>query len=239
MIDVKCLDHTGHTGVVNLIKPSVTKGLDLSTVEWAITVGIFSVGGAIGAFGIPRVLDKLGRKWGLTLNSLTFVLTGILQFISGQLDSKERVAFIVLLVSRVIAGIGSGAATVAVPMYLGEIASINLRGLFGSFANFSTVCGIFVSQAVSIGLRDNDEWKWLLSITGFLGLIQFVLGFWLLESPKWLANRGDTDEAHEVLLTSRGYEGFEAQAEMDEIMLKGGECTFCTGFSDSHKLTCY
>eukprot|EP01138_Halocafeteria_seosinensis_P012662 gb/GECG01012938.1/.p1 GENE.gb/GECG01012938.1/~~gb/GECG01012938.1/.p1 ORF type:complete len:528 (+),score=47.23 gb/GECG01012938.1/:1-1584(+) len=212
-----------HTGVVNLIEKIVKSNLALTKTEWGVAVGIFAVGGLMGAWAVPKLADKLGRKHTLTLNSLNFVITGLLQFVSGAIQDQHRAAYAVLIISRITAGIGCGGATVAVPMYLGEVASKNRRGLFGGLNQFATVLGIFLSQAISVGMNTSELWKWLLSISGFLGLVQVVLGFVLLESPKWFVTRGRFQEAKKTLLAFRDYSDDDADAELDEIMLSAGK----------------
>jgi MFS family permease len=217
---------TGHTGVVNLISDTVRADLHLSHEEWGVAVGIFCVGGLLGASCISQFADKIGRKKALTLNSVNFILTGALQFVSGAIQQHHHVAFGILLLSRIIAGVGCGAATVVVPMYLGEIANKNLRGAFGSLNQFAVVVGLFISQLISTGLGSSSTWKWLLSISGFLGLLQMSLGCVLLESPKWLATKNRLDKAKQTLLHFRDYSEDDADAELDEIMLTAGKCKY-------------
>lgn len=209
---------------MNLIEKVVKQDLDLSKTEWGVAVGIFAFGGLIGAWIVPKLADRLGRKHTLTLNSLNFVITGILQFVAGALQSHAA-GYAVLIISRITAGIGCGGATVAVPMYLGEVASKHLRGFFGGLNQFATVTGIFLSQLISIGMDTSTLWKWLLSISGFLGLVQVVLGYMFLEeSPKWFVTHDRIKEAKKTLLDFRDYTTDDADAELDEIMLSAGKC---------------
>eukprot|EP01138_Halocafeteria_seosinensis_P000426 gb/GECG01000439.1/.p1 GENE.gb/GECG01000439.1/~~gb/GECG01000439.1/.p1 ORF type:complete len:571 (+),score=58.75 gb/GECG01000439.1/:1-1713(+) len=212
-----------HTGVVNLVKSTIEDDLNIGNIEWGLIVAIFSIGGAVGAGATPRAIDKFGRKLMLSINGIFFVVAGALQFVAGDIRHEIQNSLIILIVSRIIAGLGCGAATVGVPMYLGEISSRNIRGLFGSLNNFATVCAIFLSQAISAGLNSSSDWKWLFAIAGILGLVQMALGTWILESPKWLASQGRTDEAKEVLKKSRGYLEDDADAELEEIREHGGE----------------
>eukprot|EP01138_Halocafeteria_seosinensis_P000829 gb/GECG01000850.1/.p1 GENE.gb/GECG01000850.1/~~gb/GECG01000850.1/.p1 ORF type:complete len:532 (+),score=56.12 gb/GECG01000850.1/:1-1596(+) len=212
-----------HTGVVNLISGRVQKDLHIGHVEWGVAVGIFCVGGLVGASSISNFADKIGRKKALTLNSINFVIAGTLQFVSGAIQEKHHAAYGILLVSRIIAGIGCGAATVVVPMYLGEVANKNLRGAFGALNQFAVVVGLLISQLISTGLGGNSTWKWLLSISGFLGLLQVALGVVLLESPKWLATKNRLEQAKETLVYFRDYSEDDADAELDEIMLTAGK----------------
>lgn len=205
------------------MKGTIEDDLNIGNLRWGLVVAIFSIGGAVGASATPRAIDKFGRKLMLSFNGVFFAVAGVVQFVAGVIREEQQKAFAILIVSRIIAGCGCGAATVGVPMYLGEISSRNLRGLFGSLNNFATVCAIFSSQAISVGLKSSSDWKWLFSIAGFLGVVQMTLGACILESPKWLASQGRTDEAKDVLKRSRGYLEEDAEAELDEILRHGGE----------------
>ena len=214
---------TGHTGVVNFPEKTIKEDLDLKDALWGVVVAIFCVGGLIGAMTISQVADKLGRKATLTLNSTYFVITGILQFTSGSIRHHQNASFAILLLSRITAGMGCGGATVVVPMYLGEVASRNLRGAFGSLSQFAVVMGVFLSQLIGWHFHASSQWQWLLSITGFLGLVQVLAGVSLLESPKWLATKNRLEEAKQTLLIFRDYSEEDASAELDEIMLTAGK----------------
>lgn len=184
----------------------------------------FCVGGLIGALVISIAADKMGRKKAIAVNSICFVIAGGLQFTAGEIHSHyQHISFGLLLLARVYAGIGSGGATVVVPMYLGEVASRNLRGAFGSLNQLAVVIGVFLSQLIGWHFHDNVQWPWLLSITGFLGLLQCLAGVCLLESPKWLVTQNKFEEAERTLITLRGYSEEDASAELDEIMLSAGK----------------
>ena len=49
---------------------------------------------------------------------------------------------ILMLLGRVIAGMASGATTVVVPIYLGELAPPHLRGAFGVMFQLACVCAL-------------------------------------------------------------------------------------------------
>ncbi len=72
------------------------------------------------------------------------------QLVAGFLDFDSKkgraIAYILLVIGRLVVGAGSGAATVVVPMYLGEVAPRRLRGMFGSLHQFMLVIAILVAQ---------------------------------------------------------------------------------------------
>jgi SP family facilitated glucose transporter-like MFS transporter 3 len=48
-----------------------------------------------------------------------------------------------IIVARAVIGLASGASSVLVPLYLGEMAPPNLRGVIGTMTQFALVIGRF------------------------------------------------------------------------------------------------
>jgi MFS transporter, SP family, solute carrier family 2 (facilitated glucose transporter), member 3 len=94
-------------------------------------VSIFCIGGLIGAFMGGQLANALGRSGALLLTSGMFLVSGILMFISPNITC--------LIATRLLVGLASGAATVFVPIYVGEVAPPNLRGTLGAFSQFHLV----------------------------------------------------------------------------------------------------
>ena len=55
-------------------------------------------------------------------------------------------AYALVVVGRFFGGVGGGAATVGVPMFLGEVAPKHLRGMFGACTQLVLVTGILVAE---------------------------------------------------------------------------------------------
>ena len=86
-----------------------------------------------------------------------------------------------LVAGRFIAGIGCGIGTVAVPMYLGEIAPPNLRGTLGSCNQLGCVIGILISQIGGLVLKEDPTfWRYLLLFSAIPSVIQILLSFCFL-----------------------------------------------------------
>ena len=91
--------------------------------QWAGVVAAFTIGGWVGAQFSGGIVDALGRRAFLIYDSLLFVCGGGLFLAAGLSRSNPTVAYGLLVTGRIIVGLGSGAATVAVPLYLNEIAA--------------------------------------------------------------------------------------------------------------------
>ena len=99
-------------------------------------------------------------------------------------------------------------------MYLGEVSSIQLRGVVGAVSQTLFTLGIAFSLAV--GAIDNFRYYYMsLVAVGIVALFE-VLMFWLPETPRWLASRRYVEQAEHVLIWLRGKK-IDIQKELDEI----------------------
>jgi sugar porter (SP) family MFS transporter len=151
-----------------------------SLLEWSFVVGAFCIGGLIGALSAPYITNTIGRKKVLLYHNLMYIF--------GTLFLVLATHPALLVVGRFLIGIACGICTVAVPMYLAEIAPDNARGLLGIMFQSAIVLGIFFSQVIGLGI-DVDYWRVLFGIGGILPFIQMALIPFFVESPKWLAER--------------------------------------------------
>ena len=121
-----------NSGVINGCDTVVFPGH--SDLEWSLVVSIFCIGGLIGAYMGGQLANALGRSGALLLTSAMFLGSGILLFLVPNMTC--------LIIMRFIVGLAAGASTVFVPIYIGEIAPPNLRGVLGAFSQFHLVLGM-------------------------------------------------------------------------------------------------
>lgn len=115
--------------------------------RWAGVVAAFTIGGWIGAQFSGGIVDALGRRAFLIYDSLIFVCGGGMFLAAGLVRGRNPpLAYGLLVTGRIIVGVGSGAATVAVPLYLNEIATPQQRGTLGTLNQFLITIGILVAQ---------------------------------------------------------------------------------------------
>lgn len=106
---------------------------------------------------------------------------------------------------RFVSGLGSGASTVIVPLYISEIAPPAERGFFGAFTQISCNTGILVAQVLGYFLSHGAAWRWILGISGLIAAAQALLTFLVPESPAWTATvKGDVAAARGILQRIRG-----------------------------------
>jgi sugar porter (SP) family MFS transporter len=152
-------------------------------------------GTVIGALfgGVP--CDRFGRRRTLFWIGIFYLLSAL-----GSALAPNPYLF---SASRLIGGLGVGASSVAVPVYIAEITPASDRGKLGALYQFNIVFGILVAYISNylIGLYFGEAaWRWMLGVETIPAAIfcAFVLG--VPESPRWLVlRRQKNSEARELL----------------------------------------
>jgi len=193
--------------VMNAPEPFVFPGH--STMSWSIAVSAFCVGGPIGASLAGTWADNRGRRGALLLTTWLFIIGGIIQSFAPSM--------LVITISRVIVGLASAASTVLVPIYLGELAPPNLRGVIGTMTQFAMVLGILFADIVGLFFANDSKWRWMFSLTTIMGFGQLLLTPFLLESPRWLLERNSkSSKARFIIKKLRGFRyDDEVETEVD------------------------
>ncbi len=197
------------TGVIGGVLPNIADdfGLD-SPFAKGLVVAVLLAGAAVGALVAGRLADLLGRRRLVIVTSVTFVI--------GIAAASLAPALWVLLVGRFVIGMGVGAASFGVPLYIGELAPPSRRGGPGLLQPALHHSRHPVSQLVAYALKGYGDWR---ISTGLAVVPALVLGVGVLgepESPAWLLRQGREDEARAVLGQVRGPDD-DIEAEIDEI----------------------
>ncbi len=194
------------TGVINGTQFYFSKFFDLSDAAkgWAVSSAL--IGCVIGAIGSGLVSTAIGRKWSLIVAAILFTISA---WGSGIPTENQ---FSLLIVFRILGGIGVGLASMNAPTYIAEIAPAKKRGLLVTYYQLAIVIGFFVvflatyfigasmteAEKLSTGWR-YMFWSELIPCFLFLGMM-----FLAPKSPRWLALKGKDNEAKEVLKKIHG-----------------------------------
>ena len=212
--------------------------------------GFTSSSALIGCIIGSALSGVLASNWG---RKRTLIFAGVMFFVSawGSMCPETMVLpegkpnltlLIVFNIYRVIGGVGVGLASAVCPMYIGEIAPSNIRGMLVSWNQFAIIFGQLVVYFVnffilgdhiapaiqSIGNGMNEilnggEAAWAIE-TGWrymfgsemvpAGLFAVLICF-VPETPRYLAMVGQDDKALHVLTRING--DLEAQNILSEI----------------------
>ncbi|KAF2880953.1 hypothetical protein ILUMI_25234 [Ignelater luminosus] len=150
---------------------------------YSLAVSVFAIGGMLGGFIGGMVANRFGRKGGLLLNNILGVGGGCLMGFTKISNSYEMLFF-----GRFIIGVNCGLNTSLVPMYISEIAPLNLRGGLGTVNQLAVTVGLLLSQVLGIEqiLGTNEGWPLLLGLAVCPALLQLVLLPVCPESPRYL-----------------------------------------------------
>lgn len=166
-------------------------------------VSTFQAGCFFGALLTFPLAEKWGRKKTIMLASAVFLLGGTLMTAArGNLDY--------IYAGRAIAGLGIGASSLTVPVYISETAPPSIRGrLIGIFEIASQgggMLGFWINYACDRTIDVNSQTQWIIPLA--LQLVPGVLLFggilWCPESPRWTARGDDFDRAEKLLCYVRG-----------------------------------
>ncbi|XP_078082216.1 solute carrier family 2, facilitated glucose transporter member 11-like [Mustelus asterias] len=184
------------------------------TLIWTFIVVAYSVGGLVGALIAGPMAIRFGRRNSLLLNN-SFVLIGAL--LMGL--SRTVKSFELIIIGRFFSGINSGVGLNINPMYLGESAPMQIRGLVAlSYAPF-TAFGLVLGQTTGIReiLGNEKLWPLLLASCAVPALIQLITLPWCPESPRYLLiDRKNKDLCMKA--TKRLCGNINLTAEMDEML---------------------
>ncbi|WP_049922264.1 sugar porter family MFS transporter [Halopiger djelfimassiliensis] len=201
------------TGVISGAMLYIRRTFDMATilgysvdpayVEGVIVSGAM-IGAMIGAAIGGRVADRLGRR--------RLILVGAVIFFVGSLIMAIAPTTEILIVGRIVDGIGVGFASVVGPLYISEIAPPKIRGSLVSLNQLTITSGILIAYLVNYAFSANGEWRWMLGLGMVPAAVLFVGMLFMPESPRWLYEQGRESDAREVLSKTR----VESQVE-DEL----------------------
>uniref|UniRef100_A0ACD5YFH2 Uncharacterized protein n=1 Tax=Avena sativa TaxID=4498 RepID=A0ACD5YFH2_AVESA len=201
-----------HIGVMNGPIEDIARELGFQGNPFlqGLVVSIFIVGAFFGSLGSSALVDYLGCKRTLQIDSIPLILGA---FISAQAHSLDE-----MLVGRFLVGIGIGVNTVLVPIYISEVAPTKYRGSLGTLCQIGTCLGIIAALSLGIPSESDPHWwrtmLYAACVPGFL----IVAGMqFAVESPRWLAKVGRLDDAREVVEDIWGVS--EAEKAMEEMKL--------------------
>ncbi|TQN66058.1 Quinate permease [Colletotrichum shisoi] len=165
-------------------------------------VSTFQAGCFFGALLTFPLAEWMGRKKAIMMSALVFLAGGTLMTAAhGEIG--------MLIAGRAVAGLGIGATSLIVPVYISEISPPSIRGrlvgLFEIASQGGGMCGFWVNYAVDRTISDSLQAQWIVPL-GLQLLPGVLLFFGILicpESPRWLAKNDRWEDAKKVLVHIR------------------------------------
>ncbi|WP_104084143.1 sugar porter family MFS transporter [Cryobacterium sp. Y11] len=215
------------TGVINGALRPMSEELGLTAFTEGVVTSSLVFAAAIGALVGGHIADSWGRR-------KTIILLATLFFI-GALVCVFTPSFEILVVGRVLLGLAVGGASGVVPVYLAEMAPYEIRGSLAGRNELMIVVGQLAAFIVNafIGTIWGDVpgvWRIMLAVCVLPAIALFFGMLRMPESPRWLVEKGRSDEALTILRTIRPENRAEAElADMEDLASVEGE-THQTGW---------
>jgi len=194
-------------GIMSGAKRLIEADLQLSDWQVSLLVGSLNLISGVGGLLSGQVADAIGRRRTILLSCVVCIAAPVLMAAAED--------FNVLMMGRILAGIGIGSAFQISPLYIAEVAPKQIRGkLVSSFDLFINIgiLGGYIGGWVLSGLPTGVAWRAMLGLGALPPLLILLFLPWLLESPRYLLAKGREAEAEQVI--RRIYSEAEAQATL-------------------------
>ena len=142
-------------------------------------VAILEIGALISSLSVGKVGDILGRRRTILYGALVFILGGALQSFANGMP--------MMMLGRIIAGLGVGVLSTIVPVYQSEISPAHNRGKLACIEFTGNIFGYTTSVWVDYfcSFIENDwAWRVPLLMQVVMGSLLAVGSLLILESPR-------------------------------------------------------
>lgn len=160
--------------------------IPMSNFVFSFVTAIFTVGGLAGSLVANIVMDNRGRKGAAKFTAALLAVGSGLMGISSSVAS--------LSFGRFLVGVGSGVGICLGPIYIAEIAPSKISGSVGVLTQLGIVLGIMFTQIAGFRFSTPTEWRLVLFLSSFIGLVQFLTSYLVVETPAWLSARNQLEE---------------------------------------------
>ena len=155
-------------GVISGALNGIKQQFSLSAILVEVVTSWVTLGALGGSLLGGYLADRYGRRRAVLMAGILFVLGALLQALAP--------AVAILVLGRVVVGIGVGVAAVAAPLYGSELAPAAHRGRFVSAYQLAITIGIFLAYLVNAGLAADDSWRWMLGVSAVPGILLVLVG---------------------------------------------------------------
>ena len=200
-------------GVISGAILFIKKDFALSAGVEEVVVGSVLLGSLVGAAVGGILADSFGRRKLLMVTAFVFGLGAIAAALAP--DSAWLIA------ARIVAGAAIGIASFVAPLYISEIAPVDIRGKLVSINQLALTGGIVVSYLIDYVFADTQAWRWMFAMA-LIPAAAFGFGLMFIpDSPRWLVSRGRAAQARVALTRIRPRE--EVEDELRRIQHSVGQ----------------
>ncbi|KEH16381.1 putative major facilitator, sugar transporter, major facilitator superfamily [Medicago truncatula] len=171
----------------------------------AAFTSVLYISGLVASLVASTITRKYGRKISIIVGGISFLIGSILNAAAANLG--------MLIIGRILLGVGIGFGDQAIPLYLSEMAPTHLRGGLNMMFQVATTLGIFAANMINFGTRNIKPWGWRLSLglAAIPAVLMTVGGILIPETPNSLIERGSKEKGRKVLEKLRGTKDVDAE----------------------------
>jgi MFS family permease len=207
------------SGVVTFIGPE----FKLTNIEIGWAVASLTLTATLAMMTSGPLSDRFGRRAVLKWAAVLFLISAVASALAPN--------YLMLVIARMLGGLGVGAALIIAPMYIAEISPADIRGRMVSFNQLNIVIGIsvaFFSNYLILKFGQSDlawaqalhledwNWRWMLGVEALPAVFYFLALHSVPESPRWLVMHDKDAEALDVM--ARVSDQAQAEVELKEIL---------------------
>ncbi|XP_004508391.1 sugar transport protein 7-like [Cicer arietinum] len=163
------------------------------------------IAGFVASLVAAPVTRKFGRR--------TSIIVGGISFLIGSALNAAAVNLEMLIIGRILQGVGIGFGNQAIPLYLSEMAPTHLRGGLNMMFQVATTFGIFTANMINYGTQQIKPWGWRLALglAAIPTLLMTIGGIFIPETPNSLVERGSKEQGRKLLEKIRGTDDVDAE----------------------------
>ncbi|KAL0292499.1 UNVERIFIED_CONTAM: Hexose carrier protein HEX6 [Sesamum calycinum] len=166
----------------------------------------------VASFLAATVTQDYGRKPSIIVGGVAFLFGAVLGGVAENIY--------MLIIGRLLLGVGIGFTNQSVPLYLSEMAPPKSRGAFNCGFQLCIGIGSVVASLTNYGTEKiKGDWGWRISLlmAAFPALVLLVGALFLPETPNSLIQQGrDNEKAKRLLEKIRGID--DVQEELDDLV---------------------
>ncbi|KAJ4956749.1 hypothetical protein NE237_013532 [Protea cynaroides] len=160
------------------------------------------------SFVASRICTKHGRRLTMRLASIFFLAGALLDAFALNIE--------MLIIGRILLGVGVGFANQAVPLFLSEIAPAKIRGSLNVLFQLCVTIGILVANLVNYAVADIHPhgWRIALGIATVPRIMLCVGSLIITETPTSLVEREKFEEGRATLKRIRDSDNVDEEFDL-------------------------
>jgi SP family myo-inositol transporter-like MFS transporter 13 len=188
------------TGVISSTLISINTDLSsrlLTTLDKSLITTATSFFALLASPLTGILADSYGRK--------TVILVADLLFILGALWQAFATTVGGMIIGRSIVGAAVGSASFVVPLYISELSPSPFRGRLVVVSSLFITGGQVIAYVVGWLFSERlHGWRWMVGLGAVPAAVQFIMLFFLPETPRYLVKAGRRQQALKVLSSVYG-----------------------------------